>query len=64
MAIGLGAAMVAGKILDSFLYQVSSRDPIVLFLAALALFGVATLASYVPARQASRVDPVRTLNAE
>lgn len=64
MAIGLGAAMVAGRILDSFLYQVSSRDPIVLFLAALALFGVATLASYVPARQASRVDPVQTLNAE
>jgi putative ABC transport system permease protein len=64
MAIGLGAAMVAGRILDSFLYQVSSRDPIVLFLAALALFGVATLASYVPARQASRVDPVQTLNAQ
>jgi len=64
MAAGLGAAVVAGRILESFLYQVSPRDPVVLILAALALMGVAALASYVPARQASRVDPVQTLNAQ
>jgi putative ABC transport system permease protein len=64
MAIGLGAALAAGRILESFLYQVSPGDPLVLVLATLALVGVAFLASYVPARQASRVDPVRTLNAE
>jgi putative ABC transport system permease protein len=64
MAIGLGAALAAGRILESFLYQVSPGDPLVLAVATLALVGVAFLASYVPARQASRVDPVRTLNAE
>jgi putative ABC transport system permease protein len=64
MAMGLGAALVAGRILESFLYQVSPGDPLVLLLATLALVGVAFLASYIPARQASRVDPVRTLNAE
>ena len=64
IAMGLGAAMVAGRILESFLYQVSPRDPLVLILATLSLLGVATLASYVPARQASRVDPVRTLKAD
>jgi ABC-type lipoprotein release transport system permease subunit len=61
---GLGAALVAGRILEGFLYQVSPRDPLVLLSAALALVGVAFLASYVPARRASRVDPVQTLNAE
>jgi len=64
MAIGLGAAMGAGRILESFLFQVSPRDPLVLLLATLTLVGAAFLASYVPARQASRVDPVQTLNAE
>jgi ABC-type lipoprotein release transport system permease subunit len=33
-------------------------------LSTLVLVGVATLASFIPARQASRVDPVQTLNAE
>jgi len=56
--------LVAGRILEGFLYQVSPRDPLVLLSAALALVGVAFLASYVPARRASRVDPVQTLNAE
>jgi len=64
MAVGLGAAFLAGGILETFLYQVSPRDPWVLLLATLALVGVAALASWIPARQASRVDPIQTLNTE
>jgi predicted lysophospholipase L1 biosynthesis ABC-type transport system permease subunit len=64
LAVGLGLAVVAGGLLESFLYQVSPRDPLVLLLATMALVGVAILASYLPARQASRVDPIQTLNTE
>jgi predicted permease len=64
MAVGVVVALVAGGVLESFLYQVSPRDPWVLLLATVALVGVAALAAYVPARQASKVDPIQTLNAE
>ncbi len=66
LGIGLGllAALGAGRLLASLLYQVSPADPVTLLLVPLVLGGVAVLAILVPARRAGRVDPVEVLRAE
>jgi predicted permease len=63
---GLGAlvALAAGQVLSSLMYGVSPRDPFVLLAAAVVPIVVAALASYLPARRASRVDPVVALRYE
>jgi predicted permease len=63
---GLGAlvALAAGQVLSSLMYGVSPRDPFVLLAAAVVPVVVAALASYLPARRASRVDPVVALRYE
>jgi predicted permease len=48
----------------SLLFGVSPTDPATIALAALFLFAVALLAAYVPARRASRIDPIRALRYE
>jgi predicted permease len=63
-ALGALAGLVAGRVLSSLLYGVSPRDPLVLFAAVLVPVVVAAVASYLPARRASRVDPVVALRAE
>jgi len=63
-ALGALAGLVAGRVLSSLLYGVSPRDPLVLFAAVVVPVVVAAVASYLPARRASRVDPMITLRAE
>ena len=63
-ALGALAGLVAGRVLSSLLYGVSPRDPLVLFAAVLVPVVVAAVASYVPARRASRVDPMIALRTE
>jgi hypothetical protein len=62
--LGALGGLVAGRVLSSLLYGVSPRDPLVLFAAVLVPVGVAAIASYLPARRASRVDPVVALRHE
>ncbi len=58
---GAAGAVLAGRFVSSFLYGVKPIDPVA-FLGAAALLGaVALVAGYIPARRATRVDPLQTL---
>jgi predicted permease len=64
MAIGMIASWLLGRSLSGLLFRVSATDPLT-FAAMLVVLGlVATLAGYVPARRASRIDPLVALRAE
>jgi putative ABC transport system permease protein len=62
--IGIGLSMLATPLLDTLLYQVRSRDPLTVAILAMVLILVTLLASYIPARRATRVDPLATLRVE
>jgi predicted permease len=61
VAIGFVSAMALGQVLKRMLYGVSGSDPVSVASAAVVLLTVALLACYLPARWASRVDPVVAL---
>jgi predicted permease len=67
-ALGAGAGLVAAagvtRLMASLLYEVEPVDPLTYAAVAVALVAVAALASYVPARRASAVDPAESLAAE
>jgi predicted permease len=62
--LGALGAMATGRFLQSLLYRTEVSDPVVLGGIALLLFGAALLASYIPARRATKVDPIVALRAE
>jgi predicted permease len=62
--IGLVGSIAVGRLLSKMLFGVSGSDPISLALAAFVLIAVALLACYLPARWASRVDPLVALRGE
>jgi ABC-type antimicrobial peptide transport system permease subunit len=62
--LGLGASLAAGRLIASLLYGLKAYDATPLALAALVLAAAAGLAAYVPARRASRLDPMAALREE
>jgi predicted permease len=67
-AIGLGAGLALGwglgKTMESFLFQVHAEDPATFLVVPLFLLAISLLAYLVPARKASRVDPIVALSSE
>jgi ABC-type antimicrobial peptide transport system permease subunit len=64
LAIGLGAAIGTMRFVESFLYGMKPNDPWTLALSATVLALVAALAGFLPARRASRLDPMTALRDE
>ncbi len=62
--IGLTGSLAVTRVLGSLLFEVKPTDPAALGAAAGLLVAVAMLASYVPARRATRVDPLVALRYE
>ena len=63
IAIGLAAGLLLTRLLSSVLYQTSARDLETFALAPAVFLLIASLASYWPARRATRVDPIETLKS-
>ena len=64
VAIGLLLAIATAKILSGILYGVGPLDPIAFTVAPLVLTIAALIATWLPARRATQVDPVQALRAE
>jgi putative ABC transport system permease protein len=62
--VGLVAASMTTRIVQSFLFETSPTDPLTLASVAAVLVATGVLAAFIPALRAARVDPVRTLRAE
>ena len=61
VSIGLICTYWAAKFLQSFLYKVDARDPVLYVFVALVLVATATLAAWLPARRAAKTDPIVAL---
>jgi putative ABC transport system permease protein len=64
VVIGVGVALVGTRSLDALLYGVKAVDPLVFAAMSLMMVGVGMVASYVPARRASRVNPIESLRSD
>ena len=64
VALGFVLYAIAAPFLQAFLYGVTVTDPVTLAAATLVLVATASLASWLPARRAARVDPAEALRAE
>ena len=62
--LGAGLALLAGRFASSLLFRVEPSDPAALAGAAATLVAIALLASYLPARRATRIEPVAALRAD
>jgi putative ABC transport system permease protein len=64
LVLGFGGALALTRLMEALLFGVGSRDPLTIAAVGGVLAGVAVLACYIPARRASRVDPVVALRYE
>jgi ABC-type antimicrobial peptide transport system permease subunit len=61
VAIGAIAALTLTRLMGNLLYKVSPRDPLAFAVALIVMLSVASIACFLPAWRATRIDPVRAL---
>jgi putative ABC transport system permease protein len=64
VSIGLSAALGLTRVLKSLLFELSATDPLTFVLIAALVLVMAFLACYLPARRATKVDPMTALRYE
>jgi putative ABC transport system permease protein len=64
LVLGLFAAILLGRVIQSMLFGISATDPLTFAAVSMILAAVALLATYVPARRATRVDPLVAMRTE
>jgi predicted permease len=64
VAIGVPAALAGVRLISSLLFGLTGTDPLTIVLSTVLLLGVAALAGYIPARKASRIDPMAALRCD
>jgi putative ABC transport system permease protein len=63
IVLGLTVALAAGRLLESLLFGVTTRDPLTFIVVSLVLASVAFAANYIPAHRATRIDPQLALKS-
>lgn len=64
LAVGFGGALAAGRVLEGLLFEVPSTDVAAFAMAGGTMLAVALVASWLPARRATKVDPIVALRAD
>ncbi|MGH9348090.1 MAG: FtsX-like permease family protein, partial [Vicinamibacterales bacterium] len=64
VVIGLGGALALTRFMESLLFGVTPTDPITFGTVPVLVVAVASVAGYIPARRATRVDPVQALRQD
>ena len=64
LALGVGVAVASTRLLSTLLYNVKAVDPVVFAVMSLIMTAIGLLASYLPARRASKVDPIESLRGD
>jgi putative ABC transport system permease protein len=64
LVLGVVGSLATTQVLRAYLFEVGPRDPLVLSAVGLVLVATALVASYLPARRATRVDPMVALRSE
>jgi putative ABC transport system permease protein len=64
IALGLLLALATAKIVSGMLYEVGALDPVAFTIAPLVLTAAALIATWLPARRATQVDPMQALRTE
>ena len=64
LLIGFAASLGLNQLMKSLLFAVSATDPLIYFLMATLVIAIALLASTIPARRATKIDPIQTLRSE
>jgi len=64
LLLGFCASLALSRVMKSLLFAVSSTDPLIYLLMAMLVIVIALVASGIPARRATRIDPMQTLRSE